>query len=128
VDAHQQLAWDYPISAVVLGKEDDFVLIPLHDVNPVLRGYATAKATAMGFCYAGTMGYDPQCNKALAECEPGMEKTMACAVPKFADHVREQLTPPDVRELERLWNLPDSRMDKFCLDTDEPQATGRPQC
>jgi hypothetical protein len=105
MDAQQQVAWDCSISAVVLGKGEEFVLCPLDAPTPA----SEALARARGYEYAGVFGFRD--GQESMSCEPGMERTMCAAAFAFAEFVHARLTPKGdgVDWLERLYRLPDTR-------------------
>ena len=55
MDAHEKLVWDAEISAAVLGKADEFVMIPLTD-DPIPED-VKLNAIRHGLAYVGVMGY-----------------------------------------------------------------------
>ena len=81
LDPHRQLVWDSEVSAVVLGKGEQYFLIPLH-FNEHAEAITLQIARERGYGYAGVMGFkDGNC---AARCEPGMELTMCAASFAFA--------------------------------------------
>jgi hypothetical protein len=113
MDAQTQ-PWFYPINCVVLGRDSESILVPVPDASEALLAIARAK----NYAYAGMMTLLPRELQSKAECEPGMERVMMCAVPKFAQYVKETLTarfqatpaPDDSAEwLAKLWIMEDPR-------------------
>ena len=102
MDAQQRIAHDCDRSVAVLGKGEDFVLVPL---DGPLDAALTKRAEERGFCFCGVMGLED--GLPVAKCEPGPDTavTMMHAALVFA----QQVKGPDVDWLERLWQLPDPR-------------------
>jgi len=112
MDAEEQLVWDAEISAVILGKGEEFVLIPL-DGTPTPAFLELAKAR--GYEYCGVAAYkDGQCS-ASCERNPGAVHTVMCASFAFARYVaaKTHLKPEGdgADWLERLATLVDPRVE-----------------
>jgi hypothetical protein len=107
MDAQQQLAWDSEISAAVVGKDEEVLLIPLDE--DICAAVETAKAR--GFYFFGIMGY--AYGRVDSKSQPNLEAMcgMAFAAGAFAELVVKRLRRcgPCVDELERLYALPDTR-------------------
>lgn len=111
LDPQQQLVWDSEISAVVLGKGEQYFLIPLH-FNEHAQAVTLSIARERGYAYCGVMGFkDGQC---AVKCEPGMELTMCAAAFGFALlHVAPKLSAAQTDDsldwLTKLHALKDER-------------------
>jgi hypothetical protein len=125
MDATEKLVSQSATSAAVLGSGDDFLLVPLEGGTLPVASVEIAKAR--GYFYCGVLCVV----NGHVEIEGPQEFRpilLRAAVP-FAEYVVAKKRAGDAVDwLEKLHSLPDSRADKFCLDTDEPQATERSQC
>jgi hypothetical protein len=108
MDADEQLVFDAEVSAVILGKGPEFVLIPL-DGTPTPASLQLARVR--GYAYCGVAAYkDGQCS-ASCERNPSAVYTVMCASFAFAKYVVANRKPEgDGAEwLQALYNLPDTR-------------------
>jgi len=85
LDPHQQIAWDCPVCAVVLGKAAEFFLIPLH-FDEHAQEVITEIAKQRGYSYAGVMGAtrDGQCSAKVEPANPEAACVMMHAAFAFA--------------------------------------------
>lgn len=107
----QQLVNESQIAAAVVGKGEEFRLIPITADGPDTT--AMQAAMGRGFEYCGVMGWAN--GQARSRCEPSMEAIgiMACASLAFAEMVAAQLKKQQAGDgtewLQKLWELPDTR-------------------
>lgn len=112
MDGHQMLAHESEFTVCVLGKGEDFVLVPVSgdaSSGETLCEYAAAR----GFSYCGCMGVVN--GKAAAKSLPDLDSafTMMHAAFAFASLAADRLKRPEggdfVEWANRLWSLPDPR-------------------
>ena len=114
LNAHQQIAWDCEVSAVVLGKGEEHVLIPTSrdGVDEHAQAVTLQIAKQRGYEYCGVMGYGKN-GECLAQSEPtnpGAVYTMMFAAFTFARlFIAPKLKGDSVDWLERIFQLPDPR-------------------
>lgn len=110
LDAQERLVWDSEVSAVVLGRGKDFVLVPLFDRE--LDATKLAEAQSRAYTYAGVLSISKD-GQPGTECEsrPGAALTMLHAALVFAQEMAGRLRPKDdsAAWCERLHALEDPR-------------------
>lgn len=112
MDAQQKLVWDADISAAVLGRGTDFVLIPISHKEDTSASEALARERGFSFC--GVLGYFEN-GRTEAKCEPNEDPDlaletvviMASAVQTFAEYVVAKLKVRKHAEFRgRVYRLP----------------------
>jgi len=110
MDAQEQLILESEIAMGVLGKGDEFILVPLD--GPIEA--ATMVAVARGFVYSGTFTVTKH-GESAALFEPDLESAhvMLCASFAFARLIADRLRPQSKDDFaqfaERMWSLEDPR-------------------
>jgi hypothetical protein len=106
MDRLQQLAWDSPLCAAVVGKGDDFVLLPLEGLISEAAKQDAAKRE-LQFC--GVVGLRDGSVEVEMESPVDQEalRIMARAVASFTERFAPRSDGVDW--LERLYQLPDPR-------------------
>ena len=102
MDSQQQLVWDAEISAAVLGKGEEVLLVPLSEPGPVPQS-VIEDAQRRGLEFCGVMGYTN--GQSAARCEPTEQAviTMARAVFSFAQYVADKLKAQRAEWLKRAY-------------------------
>lgn len=110
MDAIAQLVWDSQISVAVLGRGNDFILIPLNETGVPMSETLLATARDRDFVFAGVFGFingEAKCKSESLDALP----TMCAAIPAFVEFLRERLAPKSdaVDWLTKLHALEDPR-------------------
>jgi len=109
LDPQQALAFESDFCCAVLGNlERGYMLVPLHNHGvPVLTEAETERARENSYSYCGVLGYvRGQC---VARTEPDLDSISVCAAAS-RDFARLVLERTKDDWLERLWELPDTRV------------------
>ena len=111
MDAMEQIVSECELCAAVLGKDGEFVLVPLGESGP-LPDATVQLVKERGYLFAGVMGYDGQV-RVQAVMTRAAADTLKLACGAFARYLTHKLRPQqDSGEwLERLWELNDERGD-----------------
>jgi hypothetical protein len=113
MDAQHQLIFESQISVGVLGKGEDFVLIPLRGDGTPFDEAEVDAARDRGLEYCGVLGLKDGVPGAKCEPNPDCIYTMMHAGLAFAQLVADKLRPKPkgdaVDWLTRLFELPDTR-------------------
>ena len=113
MDPQQQLVFDSEISAAVLGKGSEFVLIPLPKQTPLDKAQVT-RCNARGFLLAGFLGLKEGHVRVEREsahpeaAEPLLHGAIAFCL-QNADKLQSDSSADSIRWLEQLYSLPDLR-------------------
>ncbi len=110
MDAMEHLVCESEIAVGVLGRSEDYVLIPLDGHGPIPQRVID-DAKRRGFQFCGVLGIVN--GRAAAKCETDTDAVgvMLLAAMGFAQQVTDKLKSKDdgADWLERLWELPDTR-------------------
>jgi hypothetical protein len=112
MDAMERVTWNADEVVGVLGRGEEYVLVPLNDEAPIPDAVMD-DAHRRGFKFCGVLCVIE--GRAAAKCEPDLEAvgTMVLAAIGFAhqvaDKLKHQQRGDGVNWLRRLWTLPDTR-------------------
>ncbi len=112
MDALEKLVWDADDAVGVLGRGEDYVLVPLDGQGPIPQE-AIDDANRRGFRFCGVLAIMNGQAAAKCEADPDAVGVMMLAAIGFAQQAAEKLKAKPKDEgaewLRRLWELPDTR-------------------